>query len=52
MEIENDRYLDLIGGQRQTYESGVRDVLGTLTRYEDTITAHEDRFLPDVLEAE
>jgi nucleoside-diphosphate-sugar epimerase len=52
MEIENDRYLDLIGGQRQSYESGVRDVLGTLVRYEDTITAHEDRFLPDVLEAE
>ena len=50
MEIENERYLELIGGQRQSYESGVRDILGTLTRYEDTITAHEDRFLPDVLE--
>jgi UDP-sulfoquinovose synthase len=50
MEIENDRYAALIGGQSQSFEEGVRDVLGTLTRYEDTISAHEDRFLPGVLE--
>ncbi|MFB6299921.1 MAG: NAD-dependent epimerase/dehydratase family protein [Halobacteriales archaeon] len=49
MEIENDRYLDLIGGQRQTFEEGVRDILGTLIEYEDRITSHEDRFLPGVL---
>jgi len=50
MEIHNDRYLDLIGGQDQDFEDGVGDVLGTLTRYADTIAAHEDRFLPGVLE--
>jgi len=50
MEIENDRYLDLIGGQSTTFEEGVRDVFETLSRYEATIRAHEDRFLPDVLE--
>ena len=49
MEIENDRYLDLIGGQGQTFEEGVRDILGTLVEYEDRITAREDRFLPGVL---
>jgi UDP-sulfoquinovose synthase len=50
MEIENDRYLDLIGGQRQSFEEGVDDVLGTLTPRADRIAAHEDRFLPGVLE--
>jgi nucleoside-diphosphate-sugar epimerase len=50
MEIENDRYLELIDGQSTTFEEGVRDVFETLSRYEGAITAHEDRFLPDVLE--
>jgi nucleoside-diphosphate-sugar epimerase len=50
MEIENDRYAALIGEQSQSFEEGVRDVLGTLTHSEDTISAHEDRFLPGVLE--
>ena len=50
MEIENDRYLEAIGGQAQTFEEGVEDIFGTLTRYADTIAAHEDRFLPGVLE--
>ncbi|WP_159904900.1 NAD-dependent epimerase/dehydratase family protein [Salinirussus salinus] len=50
MEIENDRYLDVVGGQAQTFEEGVEDIFGTLTRYADTIAAHEDRFLPGVLE--
>ncbi|WP_225335223.1 NAD-dependent epimerase/dehydratase family protein [Halomicrobium urmianum] len=50
MEIENDRYDDLIGGQDQSFEAGVRDVFETLTRYDDTIAAHEDRFLPGVLD--
>jgi hypothetical protein len=50
MEIENDRYDALIGGHDQTFEEGVRDVLETLTRYADPIEAHEDRFLPGVLE--
>jgi len=49
MEIENDRYVDLIGGQSTTFEEGVRGILGTLIEYQDTIEAHEDRFLPEVL---
>ena len=50
MVIENDRYLEAIGGQAQSFEEGVEDIFGTLTRYDDTIAAHEDRFLPGVLE--
>jgi nucleoside-diphosphate-sugar epimerase len=50
MEIEYDRYADLIDGQSQTFESGVRDVFETIIQYQDTIEAHEDRFLPGVLE--
>ncbi len=50
MEIENDRYVDLIGQQRATFEEGVRDIVSTLARHEETIRNHEDRFLPDVLE--
>jgi UDP-sulfoquinovose synthase len=49
MEIENDRYADLIGGQSTTFEEGVRSILGTLNEFDDTITTHEDRFLPGVL---
>jgi len=50
MEIEDDRYADLIGEQAQSFEDGVQDIFETLTRYADTIEAHEDRFLPGVLE--
>jgi len=49
MEIENDRYADLIDGQSTTFEEGVREILGTLVEYRDTIETHEDRFLPGVL---
>jgi len=49
MEIENDRYADLIDGQDTTFEEGVRSILGTLVEHDDRITAHEDRFLPGVL---
>ncbi|WP_338729900.1 NAD-dependent epimerase/dehydratase family protein [Haladaptatus sp. DJG-WS-42] len=50
MEIANEKYMALIGEQAQDFESGTRDILTTLARYEDTITAYEDRFLPSVLE--
>ena len=50
MEIEKERYMNLIGGQDQTFGDGVADIFETLTRYADTIEAHEDRFLPGVLE--
>ncbi|QCS44888.1 NAD-dependent epimerase/dehydratase family protein [Natrinema versiforme] len=49
MEIENDRYDALIGGQSTTFEEGVRSIIETLLENESTIVAHEDRFLPDVL---
>ena len=49
MEIENDRYADLIDGQSTTFEEGVREILDTLVDHEETIRAHEDRFLPGVL---
>ena len=50
MEIENDRYDALIDGQAQSFEAGVRDIFETIVPRQDTITAHEDRFLPGVLE--
>jgi nucleoside-diphosphate-sugar epimerase len=49
MEIENDRYAELIDGQSMTFEDGLREVIATLTEYDGTIRAHEDRFLPGVL---
>ncbi|MDL0138585.1 NAD-dependent epimerase/dehydratase family protein [Halobacterium salinarum] len=50
MEIEQDRYDALIGEQAQDFQSGIHDVLDTLTDHADVIEAHEDRFLPGVLE--
>ena len=50
MEIENAQYMHVIGEQAQDFEGGVRDIFETLTRYTETIEAHEDRFLPGVLE--
>jgi len=52
MEIENDRYMELIGEQALTWTEGARDVLESLTRYRGTITDHEDRFLPEALQKE
>jgi nucleoside-diphosphate-sugar epimerase len=49
MEIEKERYVELIDGQDQTFEEGVEDIFETLTRHAGTIEAHEDRFLPGVL---
>jgi len=49
MEIDNDRFIDLVGGQRQTLEDGIHDVFGSLVDHRDRIEAHEDRFLPGVL---
>ena len=49
MEMENERFLDLVGGQRQELEAGIGDVLGTLVEERERIAAHEDRFLPGVL---
>jgi len=48
--IETDCYADLIGGQSTTFEAGIREVFETLRDHEATIRAHEDRFLPGVLD--
>ena len=49
MEIDNDRYLDVIGEQRATFADGIDDALETLLAHRETIVSHEDRFLPDAL---
>jgi hypothetical protein len=49
MEMENDDFLELVGGQQQTLEEGIRDILGTLVEKRDRIASYEDRFLPGVL---
>jgi hypothetical protein len=49
MEMENDAFLDLVGGQKQELEAGIRDTLESLVAYEGRITSREDRFLPGVL---
>lgn len=49
MEMKNERYDELIDGQSQTFESGVRDIFEPLVARQDQIEAHEDRFLPGVL---
>lgn len=50
MEMENDRYMELIGEQRQDFATGVSAILRNLTEQEGTIKAYEDRFLPGVLQ--
>jgi len=51
MEIENDRFMGLVGSQQQTLEEGIRETLSSLVDNRKRITAREDRFLPDVLQA-
>jgi hypothetical protein len=48
MEIENDRFMDLVP-QQQTLEDGIPEVLDSLMANQDRITARENRFLPDML---
>jgi len=50
MEVENTQYAELIDGQSVTFKEGVRDIISTLVEYDEGIKAHEDRFLPGVLE--
>lgn len=50
MEIENDRYMELIGDQGVTFEEGIRGVFERLANHTDRIKSYEDRFLPGVLE--
>jgi nucleoside-diphosphate-sugar epimerase len=50
MEMEMDKYNDLIDGGSVDFETGMDEVLGAMTEQSEVITSHEDRFLPDVLE--
>jgi UDP-sulfoquinovose synthase len=50
MEIAHDNYDDLIDSQSVDFKAGMRDVLDAMTEQADVVAAHEDRFLPDVLE--
>ena len=50
MEIENARYIELIGDQQVDFEAGMDDVFDVFTARSDVIEAHEDCFLPNVLE--
>lgn len=49
MEMDNERFHELIEGPQQTLEEGIRDILETLVEHRDRITSHEDRFLPGIL---
>ncbi|EMA55512.1 MULTISPECIES: NAD-dependent epimerase/dehydratase family protein [Halococcus] len=50
MEIQREKYDELIDGQSVDFETGMDEVLGAMTEQAEVITSHEDRFLPDVLE--
>lgn len=49
MQVENEKFMDLLGDQRQDLSEGIEDVLETLVQYRDVLEKHEDRFLPGVL---
>jgi UDP-sulfoquinovose synthase len=49
MEMDNERFEELVGGTKQSLEAGIRDTLTSLLEDQDRIEAHEDRFLPAVL---
>jgi hypothetical protein len=52
MEMDNDAFLELVGGQRRMLEDGIRQILDTLTQdgVRERVETHEDRFLPGVLQ--
>lgn len=50
MEVETDKFMDLLGEQNVTLEEGVRDILKTLKGEQNRIKSHEDMFLPGVLQ--
>jgi len=52
MKIENQKYDTLIGGQSVSFESGMRDMLDVMTERSGLVTAHDDLFLPSVIESE
>ena len=51
MEIDHAKYDALIDGGSIDFETGIGEVLDAMTSRKEVIEAHEDRFLPDVLES-
>jgi UDP-sulfoquinovose synthase len=51
MEIAHERYDHLIDGGSVDFEAGMAEVVGAMNSRKAVIEAHEDRFLPDVLES-
>lgn len=49
MEVENNKFMSLLGDQKQDVEEGVDDILDDLQEHVERIEMHEDRFLPGVL---
>lgn len=49
MEVENQKFMNLLGEQQQELSGGVKDILDELQQQEKTIKTHSDRFLPGVL---
>lgn len=52
MGIESQNYDTLIGGQSVDFESGMRDMLDVMTARSELVIAHDDLFLPSVLDSE
>ncbi len=50
MEMENEAFDALLDGEFLSLEEGIRDVVSTLKQHQDVVEAHEDRFLPGVLQ--
>jgi UDP-sulfoquinovose synthase len=51
MEITHERYDHLIDGGSVGFEAGMDEVVESMVARKGVIEAHEDRFLPDVLES-
>jgi nucleoside-diphosphate-sugar epimerase len=49
MEVENDKFMELLGKQKQEIGEGIEDIIDSISDHKDRIEKHEDRFLPGVL---
>ncbi|MDY6789352.1 MAG: NAD-dependent epimerase/dehydratase family protein, partial [Candidatus Nanohaloarchaea archaeon] len=49
MEVDNDKFMEVLGKQKQKLHSGISDILKQLKKQRRRIKSHKDRFLPSVL---
>lgn len=49
MEVENEKFMELLGSKKQSLEEGISDIMDDLEQNKGRIENHEDRFLPGVL---